>query len=334
LVESIHFGALAVMDASGALIAAVGDPDLQANMRSSAKPFQALSWVEDGGLDAFKFSERELAIACASHSGTSEHEHVLQAMQAKIGVTDQNLACGVHYPMHEATARAMRERGEQPRPNQHNCSGKHTGMLANARLHGLAIEDYLNPAHPLQQLILKTFAEMMGLAPQQVAVGIDGCSAPTFGVPLRAAARAYAWLADPSGLPPRRAAALRSICAAMLAHPDMVAGPDRWDTLVMRAAAGKVVSKSGAEGYQAMGILPGALGPGSPALGIALKVADGDVGGRAVATAALAALVQLGVLDGAARQSLAQFDRRPLKNWRGIEIGEVRPAFQLTPLQA
>jgi L-asparaginase II len=223
----------------------------------------------------------------------------------------------------------MRERGEQPTPNHHNCSGKHTGMLANARLHGLAIEDYLNLAHPLQKLILKTFAEMVSLQPEQVAIGIDGCSAPTFGAPLRSAAHAYALLADPSGLAPRRTAALRRICAAMIANPDMVAGPARWDTLVMQAAGGKLVSKSGAEGFQAMGILPGALGPGSPALGIALKIADGDLGGRAAGSAAMAALVQLGVLDEQARLALAQFDRRPLRNWRGIEIGEVRPAFQL-----
>ena len=329
LVESIHFGALAVVDANGGLLAAVGDPTLQANLRSSAKPFQFLSCVEDGGPDAFGLSEREVALACASHSGTAEHVRVLAGMQAKIGVGEENLSCGVHYPMDETTTREMRERGEKPTPNQHNCSGKHTGMLANARLHHLEIEDYLNPDHPLQRMILKTFAEMISLRPEQVLVGVDGCSAPTFAAPLRSGAHAYALLADPSSLAPRRAAALRRICAAMMANPDMVAGPARWDTLVMQAVPGKVVSKSGAEGFQGMGILPGALGPGSPALGIALKIADGDVGGRAVATAAMAVLIQLGVLDEQARASLAQFDRRALRNWRGIEIGEIRAAFHL-----
>jgi L-asparaginase II len=334
LVESIHFGALAVVDAAGALVASVGDPELVANMRSAAKPFQFLPCVEDGGADRFGLSERELALACSSHSATPEHVSVLKGMQAKIGVGEENLSCGAHYPVDEVTARAMRERGEKPTSNHHNCSGKHTGMLANARLHGFEIEDYLNPAHPLQQLILKTFAEMVSLPVDQVVVGIDGCSAPTFAAPLRNAAHAFALLADPSTLTPGRAVALRRICAAMIANPDMVAGPARWDTTVMQAAGGKVVSKSGAEGFQAMGVLPGVLGPGSPALGIALKIVDGDVGGRAAGTAAMAVLAQLGVLDEQAQSALAQFDRRLLRNWRGIEVGEVRAAFQLQRISA
>ena len=333
LVESIHFGALAVVDSGGRRIASVGDPKLVANLRSSAKPFQILSFVEDGGMERFGLSERELAICCASHSGTADHVQVLSGLQAKLGVSEANLSCGVHYPMDEVTAREMRERGEKPTPNRHNCSGKHTGMLANALLHGFPIEDYLNTAHPLQCLILKTFAEMVALAPDAVPVGIDGCSAPTFAAPLDQAAHAYALLADPAdlppGLPPARAAALRRIFAAMTAHPDMIAGPGRWDTLVMRAAGGKVVSKGGAEGYQGMGVLPGALGPGSPALGITFKVSDGDASGRAGGTAALAVLSQLGILSRSERGGLAQFDRRVLRNWREIEVGEIRSAFNL-----
>ena len=331
LVESIHFGALAVSDAAGQLLYSAGDPDLVANLRSSAKPFQILGMVEGGGLEAFGLSEQELAIGCASHSGTDEHVSVLRGMQVKIGVGEGDLRCGVHYPLDELTARAMRERGELPTSNRHNCSGKHTAMLANARAHGFPIEDYLNTAHPLQRLILQTFAEMVGLPPREVVVGVDGCSAPTFGAPLRRAAQAFALLADPSGLAPTRAAALRRIYAAMAAHPDMVAGPGRWDTLLMQAARGKIVSKTGAEGYLGMAVLPGASGPGSPALGITLKIADGDPAGRASYGAGMAVLLQLGLLDPEARAALQAFDRRPLQNWRGIEIGEIRPAFQLQP---
>jgi L-asparaginase II len=329
LVESIHFGAVAVVDSSGRLYAHYGDPHVWANLRSSAKPFQVLAMVEDGGPEAFGLSERELAIACASHSGTDEHVGVLRGMQAKLGVSEANLLCGTHYPLHEGTARAMRERGEKPTPNRHNCSGKHTGMLANAKLHGLSIEDYLNPSHPLQQMILHTFAEMVSLPPQQIPVGIDGCSAPTFATPLVNAAHAYALLANPSGLSEKRAAALRRIANAMTAHPDMVGGPDRWDTLVMQVTRGRVISKGGAEGYQGMGLCPGVLGPGSPALGIALKISDGDAGGRACNTAGLAVLRQLNVLSSEELAQLAAFDRRPLYNWRELEIGEIRPAFQL-----
>lgn len=329
LVESIHFGALAVVDAGGKLVASVGDPGLVANLRSSAKPFQALSLVESGGADAFRLDESEIAIACASHSGTDEHVAVLRGMQAKIGVQESDLLCGVHEAMDGPTARAMRERGEKPTSNRHNCSGKHTGMLANASFRGFAIQDYLNTAHPVQRIILQTFAEMVGLPPADIPIGIDGCSAPTFAAPLRNAAHAYALLADPSSLPQPRCAALQRIYHAMTTHPNLVAGPERYDTLVMRATNGKLVSKGGAEGYQGMGIAPGALGPGSPALGIAIKVSDGDASGRAIGTAALAVLVQLGVLTHDEREALARFDRRPITNWRDIEVGEIRPAFHL-----
>ncbi len=329
LVESIHFGALAVVDANGNLLGSAGDPDFIANLRSSAKPFQALSLVEGGAADAFGFSDRELAIVCASHSGTDDHVAVLRSLQARLGVDESNLSCGVHWPMHEPTAQAMRARGEQPTPNRHNCSGKHTGMLANALRRGFSIEDYLNPSHPVQQVILNTFAEMVRMDPADVPIGIDGCSAPTFAAPLRNAAYAYALLADPSSLPDARRSALRRIRAAMTACPEMVAGPGRFDTMVMQATRGKVVSKGGAEGYQGMGVAPGALGPGSPALGIALKISDGDQGGRAVGTAALAVLVQLGVLDESERAALGCFDRRPLFNWRRLEIGEVRACFDI-----
>ena len=329
LVESIHFGALAVVDSSGRLLAAAGDPDLVANLRSSAKPFQILSFVEAGGMEVFGLSERELAIACASHSGTDEHVAVLRGMQARIGVGESDLLCGTHYPLHEATAREMRARGETPTPNRHNCSGKHTGMLANARMRGMAIDDYLDPAHPLQQIILREFAAMVGLEAAEVPVGIDGCSAPTFAAPLRRAAHAYALLADPQGLAETRSRALRRIADAMTAHPDMVAGPGRFDTLVMRATGGKVIAKGGAEGYQGMALRPGALFPGSPGIGITLKIADGDSAGRAVGSAAFAALDQLGALSEAERETLAGFDRRVLRNWRELEIGELRPAFHL-----
>jgi L-asparaginase II len=329
LVESIHFGALAVVDSAGRLLASAGDPNLMANLRSSAKPFQILSFVEAGGVAAFGLSDRELAIGCASHSGTDEHGAVLREMQARIGISESDLRCGTHYPGDEATARAMRARGEIPTPNRHNCSGKHTGMLANARLRGLASDDYLNPLHPLQQLILRDFAAMTSMDPSAVPVGIDGCSAPTFAAPLQQAAHAFALLIDPQGLPPARADALRHISRAMRAHPDMVAGPNQFDTLLMQVTAGKVLSKGGAEGYQGMAVRPGALSPASPGIGITLKISDGDGSGRARPVAALAILAQFGLLTAEERAALAVFDRNTLRNWRGLEIGEIRPAFDL-----
>jgi L-asparaginase II len=329
LVESVHFGAAVVVDPSGKVLASVGDVNTNAYLRSSAKPFQALPFVEMGGVEKFSFSDRELALMCASHHGTDEHVRVITGMQGKIGVSEADMMCGSHVPADSDTWKAMILRGEQPTPRRHNCSGKHTGMLAHALLRGLPKADYINPQHPVQQTILKVFAEMTDLDTAGVVVGIDGCSVPTFSIPLVHAALGFARLADPAGLPQGRADALRHIFKAMSSNPDMIAGPGAFDTLLMQATGGKLVSKGGAEGYQAMAVAAGVLGRGSPALGIALKVSDGDLTGRARCVVALELLRQLGVLDDASAQSLRDFDRHTLYNFRKLEIGEIRPCFKI-----
>lgn len=330
VVESIHYGSMVVVDAHGKLIASYGDPNAVCNMRSSSKPFQALPFIEMNGDERYDLSPREVAILCASHSGTDDHVRVVSGIQRKVGIRESDLMCGTHPLSHQPTIDAMRERGEELTPNRHNCSGKHTGMLAHAKLRNLPLEDYLNPEHPVQVRIIQTFAEMVDMTPDEVLIGIDGCSAPTFAVPLSNAALAYARLCDPTGLEPVRAAALRRIVTAMMANGDMVAGPDRWDTRIMALANGTIVSKGGAEGYQGMGIMPGALGPGSPALGMTMKISDGDLSGRAIGTAALEVLRQLGAVSDEVLDLLkSKFGIRPVYNWRKIEVGEIRPAFML-----
>ncbi len=336
-VESVHYGAIAVTDADGRLRASWGDPDAITFLRSSAKPFQALPLLESGAADAFGLTPRELAIVCASHSGTDAHVDLIRQVQAKVGVQESDLRCGTHPPYDDETRRRLAKEGAAPTPNRHNCSGKHTGMLTQARFFSEPLGTYESPGHPVQARILEAFAEMCGLAPTDVHIGIDGCSVPTFAVPLRAAAAAYARLADPSGLPSTRADACRRVMHAMVTNPDMVGGPGRFDTQLMQAAGGKILCKGGAEGYRGMALAPGALGPGSPALGIAMKVSDGDLGKRtespagqrAAARAALAALIDLGALDGAAVQALAEFGPQPITNFRGLLVGEVRSCFRL-----
>ena len=329
IVESIHFGAIAVVDNQGTLLAGYGDPDVVTFLRSSAKPFQALPFIERDGDRSFKLTEREVALMCASHSGTDEHVAAVERMQAKIGISEVNLQCGTHMPSHHDTARALILRGEEPTPNRHNCSGKHTGMLAHATLRQLSLENYLARDHPVQQSILQTFAEMCGLDPEDVNLGTDGCSAPNFAVPLRNAALGYARLCDPSYLSPQRAAACRRITHAMTSNGDMVGGPGRFDTLLMQAANGRILAKGGAEGYQGIGILPGALAPGSPAMGIAFKISDGDNSGRAVSCTAVEVLRQLGVLSVEELEKLSDFGPRKLYNYRNLPVGEIRPCFKL-----
>jgi len=330
-VESVHFGAAAVVDSQGQLLAQAGDSHIVTFLRSSAKPFQALPLVELGGVEAFGLTEQEIALMCASHSGTDDHVAVAQSIQRKVGVSEEDLLCGTHPPYHEPTARRLVLLGVEPTPNRHNCSGKHTGMLAQARLRGLPIEDYINPQHPVQQLDLQVFAEMCGVPREEIALGIDGCSAPVFAIPLRNAALGYARLVDPvgAGLEEGRAAACQRIVSAMTHYPVMVGGPERFDTVLMEVTGGKILAKSGAEGFQGLGILPGVLRPGSHGVGVALKMADGDLGGRAVRTAAIAILRQLGALSAEQSRELARFDRRPIYNFRKLEVGEIRPIFEL-----
>src|SRR5512143_512210 len=219
VVESTHFGAVAVVDSSGHLLAWHGDPQAVTYMRSSAKPLQALSFIETGGDQAFHLTSKEIAILCASHEGTDEHVEVIKGIQAKIGVQEGDLLCGTHLLSHLPTVEAMRARGEPLTPNRHNCSGKHTGMLAHARMRNLPISDYVNPQHPIQKDILATFAEMCGVLVENATIGTDGCSAPNFAIPLSNAALGFARLCDPRGLSPERAAACRRITGAMMANP-------------------------------------------------------------------------------------------------------------------
>jgi L-asparaginase II len=290
--------------------------------------------VEHSGPQVFGLTPRELALVCASHSGTDEHLTVVRAIQAKTGVKESDLMCGTHPITEQATAEGMRSRGEQPTPNRHNCSGKHTGMLAYTLMKHLPLEPetlpYINPQHPIQQEILQAFAEMCGLPVEQVSLGIDGCSAPNFGVPLYNAALAYARLCDPYDLPAQRAEACRSITSAMTTNPFMVGGPDSFDTHLMETVGGRILCKGGAEGYQALGILAGALAPESPGIGITFKISDGDGRGRVRPAVSLEVLRQLGALSPEEIHKLEKYGPElPIYNWRKLEVGEARPVLPL-----
>ncbi len=329
-IESIHFGAIAVVDVEGKLIASYGDSNAVTFLRSTAKPFQAMPFIKAGGHKHFNLSEKEIAITCASHSGTDEHVEVVKGIQKKVGISEENLMCGSHPVSHPPTADAMRDRGEEPSPIRHNCSGKHTGMLAFAQMKSFPLDTYLEHDNPVQQSILQTFAEMCGVSSDEVGLGTDGCSAPNFAVPLYNAAWGWARLADPRTLSPDLAEACTTITSAMLSHPNMVAGPDRFDTALMKICEGRILTKTGAEGYQGLGVMPGAMGKDSPALGIAIKVSDGDLRNRVRPSVSLEILRQLGALS---QEDLSAFqDFGPIGevlNWRKIVVGEKRPNFTL-----
>ncbi len=337
--ESVHFGAVAVVDARGALLHSYGDPETVTFIRSSAKPFQALPFFERGGPQKFGLTQQEQALICASHEGSDEHVRTVESIQRKAGIHESDLQCGVHMPGDTSAYKALIARGEAPTPNRNNCSGKHSGMLAHAKMRGLPLETYLSVDHPIQQDILSTFADMCGYPRERIETGTDGCSAPNFAVPLKNAAWAFARLCDPRDQPDARAQACRAITSAMTSHPEMVSGPSEFDCVLMQAGAGQIVSKRGAEGFQAISLMPGVLGAGSPGVGIAFKVSDGDLTFRTVhieprnrvrPAVALEILRQLGVLDAAQLKKLADFGPAlPVKNHRGLVVGESHPVFTL-----
>ncbi len=331
-VESIQFGAFIIVDSQGRVIAGKGAPTLTTYPRSSMKPFQALPFIEAGGDVVYHFTDQEIAIMCASHSGTELHTSTIAGMHKKIGTRESDLACGVHWPGDLHARKALRLAGETPNQFHHNCSGKHTGMLAYAKLRGLDIKDYLNPTHPIQVTIRQTLAEMVGLEPEELLLGVDGCSAPVYAIPLKNMAIGVASLADPSRLSSKRAAACRKITHAMMSNPAMIAGPGKFDTELMEVGGGKLFSKAGAEGYQIIGIMPGVLHEKSPGLGIAIKISDGDFNGRARASVSLTILSALRVLGNEAIEKLSTYGNIPVRNWRGFDVGEIRPAFSLPDL--
>lgn len=322
LVESIHHAAVAVVRADGRLLAWLGDPGLVTYMRSAAKPFQALPIVESGVLERDSFGERELAIICASHSGQPFHTELVQSMLDRIGMSVADLRCGTHYPMHAPTTKAMREAGIPATPIHNNCSGKHTGMLTLSADLAAIDQDYREVGHPVQQRNRAALAEMADVSPDRIGVAVDGCSVPSFALPLHAAALAFARLLDPQGVAAERGAAARRVAEAMQAHPELIGGEDRFDTWLMANTPG-LVCKGGAEGYHGIGVWRG-----GEALGIVCRIGDGDVNGRALPPLVLEVLAQLGIQPRESDE-MARWRRGVVRNRHATMVGDVRPAFHL-----
>jgi L-asparaginase II len=331
--ESQHGGSVAVVSTSGRLVASHGDPQQFIYLRSTAKPFQLAPFVASGRFDAYDFPGpvEALAIMAASHAGEDRHLRTVQAVLRAGGLTRDVLACGMHPPFDRETAERLIRDGEPLTPLRHNCSGKHAGMALHAKAAGWPVETYWQPDHPTQQLALETIAALTGVAVGDIVQATDGCGVVTFGLPLRGLALAFARFADPSGVSDEALrSALERIRDAMMGHPELVAGERRqFDTSLMRAAPGRLVSKAGAEGVQAVAVLPGTHSRGKGAIGVAVKIEDGDGSHRARTTATVEALRQLAALDEAALARLEEFASPPILDPRGERTGEVRPVFQM-----
>jgi L-asparaginase II len=314
LVESCHRGAVAIADADGRLLLGLGDIGRPVYPRSAVKAFQAIPLIESGAADAFGLGHAELAIACASHSGGKSHVSAARALLAKAGLDESQLTCGAHWPIGERASRELMRAGKSPTPIHNNCSGKHAGMLATAVHLGLDLRGYEQPEHPVQEAIRRVISEICGVTLQKDAIGIDGCSVPTFALPLAAMATGFARLASGRGLERGRAKAAQRLMAACFAAPDLVAGEGRFDTIVMRGLRDAAFAKGGAEGVHCAA-LP-ALG-----IGIAVKVDDGTKRGAETVLAVLLAKLVAGPDQVLAGQIAGE-----MRTWRGVKVGAIEPA--------
>ena len=328
ITESRHRGHIAVVDTQGNIIASLGRPETVTYLRSSAKPFQALPLLTSGAAERFGFTDREVALACGSHNGEPIHTELAASMLKKIGLGLEALHCGAHEPYGAEAALELRIRGEQPNALHNNCSGKHVGMLAVARHIGAPIENYERPENPVQKLIADAVSQFSGVAVTDMAIGVDGCSAPAFGMTMKAMALAYARLVlPPASFDQKTRDACERIVRVMSAYPELIGGTsDRLDTEVMRAAPRRLVSKVGAEGVYTAGIKPSEEWP--QGLGVALKIEDGD-DKRARPTVVIELLRQLGVLRDESLEAVAKYAFFPLHNRRGDLVGEITASFDL-----
>ena len=317
--ECQHMGSVAVASAQGKLLAHAGDAHWLTFSRSTLKALQALPFVEAGGPQQFKLNSEQIALLCASHSGEAAHVANVDQMLDKAGLTCKALRCGCHVPGMFTLLDIAPPPDLKFDERHNNCSGKHAGFLAYCVQHGHTLDDYIDPSHPLQQAIRRDVARATSMDANDLKMGIDGCSAPNYAMPLAHLARGYARLAS-GARDSEFGESFALLGEAMTAHPDMVSGTGRNDLAFMRAGRGDWVTKVGADGVQVVG---------SKSRGEALAIKLMDANKPALFAATVEALDQLGWLDDAQRAELKPWRAQRIVNARGLLVGHRLSAFTL-----
>ena len=312
--EAIHLGHVVVADATGRVVASVGNPGRVTYYRSCAKPFQTLAALRTGIVERFGLQPEHIAIMSASHNAEPRHLEVVRDLLQRTGIPENALQCGAHWPYFEPAAAVVRREMAEPLPVFNNCSGKHAGMLAAARALGAPLETYLDPGHPVQERIRDVIAEFSATPPPDIRYGIDGCSAPNAAVPLAAIARSFAAYVASGDENARR------VVEAMTGNPYLVGGTERFDTRLMEVTNGRLLAKGGAAGAHC-------TADRRSGRGLTVKLDSGD--GTWTAVAVMAALEQLGWLDAEEDAALQSFARPNLRNHLRVMVGSVRPVFEL-----
>ena len=323
IVESRHYGHVAVCSSNGDILAHAGDPEMVTFIRSACKPMQALILFESGAADKFDFTDKEFAIMCSSHYGEPIHQEVILGLLGKIGCTMDDLETGCPYSIRPAYFEQQLRENIEMKPYNSDCSGKHCGFLAGCIAAGYPTKGYYEPDHPLQQDVLKIVSDITGVAAEDIGIGTDGCGVPVHALPLKNMAMAYARFTSPENLPEKYRAGAARLFDAMNAEPDMVAGPGGFCTELIRACGGRLIGKIGAEAVYCVGFK-------DKDLGVVVKVDDGNML-RAIPPVVVSVLDQLGMLSSSEKAALKDlgFARPQIINDHGRPVGEVRAAVSL-----
>ena len=316
-VESRHFGAAVVCDFKGNVVESWGNIERLIFPRSALKPMLAIHLIESGASEHYSLSDEELSLACSSHQGELIHQNLVESWLNRLGLTEENLACGPVLPEDTESAHQLLASGQTGCRIHHNCSGKHTGFLTTALHLNLSLDDYHLLEHPLQQLSLDILSDLADIDLKQYPIAIDGCGLPAPTMPLIQLGRAMARFANPHDLSAQRAQAIYRLHEAITNEPLYIAGHGTVVTELNDVTKGAVLAKTGAEG-----ILTAALP--ERGLGIALKIADGSERARSVAL--LAILDHLDVLSDEEKYQLESHITPKIVNSRGLSVGEIRPA--------
>jgi L-asparaginase II len=318
IVESEHSIKAVIVSSTGEVVESWGDVDSLVYPRSAIKAMQALAFIEMGGAKQFAFDDEEIAICCASHSGEPKHVATVQSMLDKLALSETDFECGCHWPMRAETSYQLAGEGKTPTQLHNNCSGKHAGMLGLAKLLGSSPRGYIEVDHPVQQKIASTMAQMCEYDYSTAPWSPDGCSAPTWAMPLTNLALAFAKFSCPQGLAPERQLACKSLYDAVVKHPFMVAGTERYCTDMMTLLQQRVFLKLGAEGVYVAAIP-------ELKLGIALKCDDGAI--RAAESAMTALLDHVGITNFVSDEKMNNYRSVTLKNWEKRITGEITCAL-------
>ena len=319
-IESVHCGSVAVVDAEGKLIYSFGNSYFVTYLRSSAKPFQAIPLITSGAAKEFGLTQKEIAIISGSHNGQKIHIDVVRNVLKKIVLSEKNLQCGVHIPHYYTANNITPPAGTKFTPIHHNCSGKHSGILAMCVYSGWDIKYYLDKNHPAQKLILKSISEICQYPEKMIGIGIDGCGVPVHAMPIYNMALGFSNLINYNSKDEKTSKAYKLIVDSMRKYPEMVSGEGRLDLSLAIASKNNILAKAGGEALSCSGIL-------DRGWGMAVKIADGTQ--RAIGPAVIETLKQMGLLNEKQICKIKKFSHPLIKNFRGDQVGFIQVEFKL-----